>query len=304
MYSVRPGQIPSSYRRNSTTAIQTKDDVEAFDPTDVPAYEENGDADGEMRKMLIVEDNTELSHNMSLFFSQYFKVECAANGREGLELIRESNPDIIISDVMMPEMSGTEMCRVVKSDLNLCHIPIILLTALNSTEHTLEGLNANADDYITKPFDTRILLARVDNLHRSRRMLQSQFDQKPISEIDLTVVNPLDRDLLKRTSDIIDNNLSNSELDIPLLCRELGISRSLFYNKFKALTGMTPNSFILNYRLKHAASLLKAHAHISIAEVSDRTGFSTTMYFSRCFKKQYGVPPQQYQKNTQESKDQ
>lgn len=253
--------------------------------------------DAALPLILIVEDNAELSHNLKLFFSQYYRVETASNGREALDIISEINPDIIISDIMMPEMSGTEMCRTIKSDLNLCHIPVILLTALNSTEHTLDGLNANADDYMTKPFDTRVLLARVDNLLRNRRILQKQFDRRPISEIDLTVINPLDRDLLKRTSEIIDKHISNSELDIPLLCRELSISRSLFYNKFKALTGMTPNTFILNYRLKHAATMLETNPHISISEVSDHAGFSTTMYFSRCFKKQFGVPPQQYQKN-------
>ncbi len=250
--------------------------------------------DEEKTTLLIVEDNLELRHNLSVFFSTYYNVVTAVDGIDGLEKARDINPDIIISDVLMPNMDGTEMCRRIKSDMALCHIPVILLTALSATESRLDGLNANADDYVTKPYDSAVLLARVDNLLRIRKLLRSQFDKKPVSEIDITVVNPLDRDLLKRTSDFIDAHIADPDLDVPLMCSELGISRSLFYNKFKALTGMTPSAFILSYRLKHAAALLTAQPHLSVTEVADQSGFATTVYFSRCFKKQFGVPPQRY----------
>lgn len=250
--------------------------------------------EAERPTLLIVEDNLELRHNLSVFFSAYYNVVLAEDGVEGLKKAGEVNPDIIISDVLMPNMDGTEMCRRIKSDMALCHIPVILLTALSATESRLDGLNANADDYVTKPYDSSVLLARVDNLLRNRRLLRSQFDKKPVSEIDITVVNPLDRDLLKRTSELIDAHISDPEFDIPQLCGELGISRSLFYTKFKSLTGMTPSAFILNYRLKHAAALLTAQPHLSVTEVADMSGFTTTVYFSRCFKKQFGVPPQKY----------
>lgn len=127
--------------------------------------------------------------------------------------------------------------------------------------------------------------------------MQHQFDKQPMSEIDLTSVNPLDKDLLKRTSEIIERHIDDTQFGIPVLCEELGIGRSLLYAKFKALTGMTPNNFILNYRLKQAAVLLKQSADRTITEVSDCCGFGTPVYFSQCFKKQYGVTPQAYRKS-------
>lgn len=251
-------------------------------------------SDPERPTLLVVEDNFELRSNLSAFFSAYYNVITATDGLDGLEKAKQCNPDIIISDVLMPGMDGTEMCRKIKSDPALCHIPVILLTALSATESQVAGLNANADDYVTKPYDSTVLLARVDNLLRSRSMLHSKLDGKPASEIDVTVVNPNDRDLLKRTSQIIEEHMADPSLDIPFLCSELAVSRSLFYNKFKTLTGMTPNAFILSHRLKHAAALLTTQPHLSITEVADQTGFNTTVYFGRCFKKQFGISPQKY----------
>ncbi|MDE6825217.1 MAG: response regulator, partial [Paramuribaculum sp.] len=288
VFSTAPAEIPDAAVAPQTLPV-SKGQLEESDD-DMQSQE----GDEERPTLLIVEDNLELRHNLSVFFSAYYNVVLAEDGVQGLKKAAEVNPDIVISDVLMPNMDGTEMCRRIKSDMALCHIPVILLTALSATESRLDGLNANADDYVTKPYDSSVLLARVDNLLRNRRLLRSQFDKKPVSEIDITVVNPLDRDLLKRTSELIDARISDPELDIPQLCTELGISRSLFYTKFKSLTGMTPSAFILNYRLKHEAALLTAQPHLSVTEVADQTGFTATVYFSRCFKKQFGVPPQKY----------
>lgn len=293
---------------SDTNIVMENSEPDVPENTIVPAVEEHptfaepentgkdspDNGDESLPLLLIVEDNTELRRNLSSFFSSYFRIAEAEDGNDGLKKAATVNPDIIISDVMMPNMSGTEMCRRIKSDINLCHIPVILLTALSASESKIEGLNANADDYVTKPFESNVLLARVDNLIRIRRMLMGQFNKQPVSEIDLSVVNPLDRDLLRRTSDIIDSRMDDPDLDIASLCRELGISRSLFFTKFKTLTGMTPSAFIVNYRLKYAATLLSAQPHISVADVAYQTGFTTPTYFSRCFKKQFGVSPQQY----------
>lgn len=268
------------------------------DHPDAIAEDTDNESITDKETLLIIEDNHELRHNLSVFFSVYFDVVTASDGADGIEKAKEINPDIIISDVLMPRMSGTELCRRIKSDIELCHIPVILLTALSSTESQLDGLNANADDYVTKPFDSSVLLARVDNLLRIRKLLRSQYDKKFVSEIDTTGINPLDRDLLKRVSDFIEKHISNPDLDIPFLCTELGISRSTFYNKFKSLTGMTPSAFILNHRLKRAAMLLKEYQHLRVTEIAEQTGFSTTDYFSRCFKKQFGVAPQKYRNSS------
>lgn len=254
------------------------------------------DEESKTHTVLLVEDNDELLQILKELFSPFYKIICARNGKEGLSQVYESAPDLIISDVMMPEMTGTEMCLQIKNNIDLCHIPVILLTALNSTEQNIEGLNRGADDYITKPFHAQLLLARANNLIRSRLLVQHQFDKKPMSEIDLASINPLDKDLLKRASQVIEQHIDDTEFDIPALCREVGVGRSLLYTKFKALTGMTPNNFLLNYRLKHAATLLKQYPDLPISEVSDRCGFNAPVYFSRCFKNQYGCTPQNYRK--------
>lgn len=253
-------------------------------------------AEEKTHTVLLVEDNEEQLQLLTELFSPFYEVICATNGEEGLKQVYEHKIDLIISDIMMPKMSGTEMCLQIKNNIDYCHIPLILLTALNSTEQNIEGLNRGADDYITKPFHAQLLLARANNLIRSRLLMQHQFDKKPISEIDLTCINPLDKDILKRTAESIEQHIDDTEYDIPVLCKEVGIGRSLLYTKFKALTGMTPNNFILNYRLKHAAALLQQYPDIPIAEVSDRCGFSSPVYFSRCFKNQYGCTPQNYRK--------
>ncbi len=214
------------------------------------------------------------------------------------DLITKYKPDLIISDIMMPEMSGTEMCLKIKNNIDLCHIPIILLTALNSVEQNIEGLNRGADDYISKPFNPRILLARANNLVRNRLLIHNQIRKNPITEVDLTSINLLDQEILKKTSEAIEAHMDDTEFDIPELCKEIGVGRSVLYSKFKALTGMTPNNFILNYRLKFAATMLQKYPDIPVSEVGDKCGFSSPVYFSRCFKNQYGVTPQNYRKSS------
>ena len=142
----------------------------------------------------------------------------------------------------------------------------------------IEGLNRGADDYITKPFDTQILLARTNNLVRNRLLIQHQLKKQPISEVDLASINPLDQQFLQKVDEVIEQHIDDVEFDIPKLCQEVGMGRSLLYSKFKALTGMTPNNFLLNYRLKYAATLLQKYPTLPIAEVSDRSGFSSPLY--------------------------
>lgn len=262
-------------------------------PEDGPLHETELETD---RKLLLVEDNKELLQILQQLFEPFYKIYLANNGKEGLALAYEHKPNLIISDVMMPEMSGTEMCLQIKNNIDLCHIPIILLTALNTTEQNIEGLNRGADDYISKPFNAQLLLARANNLVRNRLLIQHQLRKQPLSEIDLTSINPLDQEMLRKTSQIIEEHIDDPDFDIPELCKGIGVGRSLLYSKFKALTGMTPNNFVLNYRLKHAATLLRQYSDIPISEVSDRSGFSSPVYFSRCFKNQYGCTPQNYQK--------
>lgn len=305
-FTVRLPRRKDVFLNDKNVQFYTQDSESDIIPDSMPVFVDEGnspielietkDTENKTHTVLLVEDNDELLQVLKELFEPFYKIICAHDGKEGLSQIYENSPDLVISDVMMPEMTGTEMCLQIKNNIDLCHIPVILLTALNSTEQNIEGLSRGADDYITKPFHAQLLLARANNLIRSRLLMQHQFDKKPMSEIDLASINPLDKDLLKRASQVIEQHIDDTEFDIPALCKEVGVGRSLLYTKFKALTGMTPNNFLLNYRLKHAATLLKQYPDLPIAEVSDRSGFNAPVYFSRCFKNQFGCTPQNYRK--------
>lgn len=248
------------------------------------------------RTILLVEDNEELLQVLTSIFAPTYHVFQARNGKEGLEKVREEMPDIIVSDVMMPEMSGTEMCMKIKNDFNMCHIPVVLLTALTSPEQSIQGLQRGADDYINKPFNAKVLLARCNNMIRNRIILQKKFNQQKDFDAHSLASNPSDQKFLDTVNAIIDKNLDNMEFDMNMLARELGLSRSSLYAKFKSLTGMTPNDFVLNCKLKRAASMLINNPNLQIADISDNLGFGSPRYFTRCFKAQFDMTPAEYRK--------
>ena len=246
--------------------------------------------------VLLVDDNAEMRLILKNIFRKFYTVLTAPNGKEALAVAHSKMPDLVMSDVMMPEMSGTELCVQLKSDPELCHIPVILLTALNTPEQNVEGFSQGADDYITKPFDARILLARVKSLLHNRMLLQKQFEKKPVAEMDLSGISPFDQTILRKAEDIIVKHLDNPEFDIPWLCREIGIGRSTLFSKFKLLTGSTPNAFITNIRMRAAEQLFRQYPSLSIAEVSEQCGFSAVRYFSLCFKERFGTSPQTFRR--------
>lgn len=254
------------------------------------------DEDEVLRSILVVEDNEELLQVLISLFSGMYKVTVARDGKEGLRKATEEMPDIILSDIMMPEMSGTEMCMKIKNSFDLCHIPVVLLTALTSSEQSIEGLQRGADDYICKPFNARVLVARCNNLVRNRIILQKKFTKQQDFETFSLASNPIDQRFLDTVNRIIADNIDNMEFDMNLLAKELGLSRSSLFAKFKALTGMTPNDFVLNYKLKRAAQMLKNNHELQIAEISDQLGFGSPRYFSRCFKAQFNVTPADYRR--------
>lgn len=252
--------------------------------------------------IVLVEDNTELLEILVNIFSPLYTTKTATNGQEGIEIIREVNPDLVVSDVMMPIMTGTELCVKIKNNIELCHIPVILLTALNMPEQHLEGLIRGADDYIYKPFSPQILLARCNNIIRTRRILYKQYAQKAEADLSLLATNSLDKEFLDKITSVIDINVSDPEFNIDKLASEMYMGRTSFYNKFKALTGMSPNDFINSYKLKKAAILLKQDNPLSITEISDTLGFNTPNYFCRKFKEQFEVSPTLFKQKAQEEK--
>lgn len=250
--------------------------------------------------VLIVEDNEELRGILVRIFSAIYNVLEAANGKQGLAIAKDKNPELIISDVMMPEMDGTELCATLKSNFETSHIPVVLLTAQSSPEQNIAGLQRGADDYITKPFNVRLLVTRCNNLLLSRKMLQEKFS-KQIDTHPLTIAsNKLDQDFIEKVIAVIESNLSNYNLDVNFLCSEMAIGRRVFFYKMKSITGETPNEFIQNIRLKHAASMLLNHPEKSISEVSDELGYSSVNYFSKCFNQKFGSNPSTFRKNQQQ----
>lgn len=286
------------FTEHTDTGVQENSlpDKEFLEEMSAAIEEYPTDSQPKKHKVLLVEDNPELLRLLENIFSPLYLIATAQNGEEGLKKVTEEMPDLIVSDVMMPIMSGTEMCKKIKNNLHLCHIPVVLLTALDSVEQNIEGLNRGADDYITKPFNAKILLVRCNNLIRNRLLTQSRFAKDAVAEVDLLATNPMDKSFLDKVTKVVDQYLDNEDLDISVLCRELGVGRTLLHTKFKALTGMTPNEFILNYKLKKAAWMLRNEPYLQVGEISDRLGFGSPRYFTRCFKNQFNTTPQEYRK--------
>lgn len=247
-------------------------------------------------KMLIVEDNEGLRNMLVNIFETFYEVISAADGEEGLQKARSEMPNIILSDVMMPKLSGTELCKQIKSDFDTCHIPVVLLTARTAIEHNLEGLRIGADDYITKPFNINILVSRCNNLVNSRLLLQEKFSKQPQAYAQILATNPIDKNLIDKAMGIIEQHLDDPEFNVNTFAKEIGIARTNLFAKIKAITGQTPNDFIMTVRLKKGALLLRNNPELNISEISDRIGFSSSRYFSKCFKDVYHVSPLLYRK--------
>lgn len=247
--------------------------------------------------ILIVEDNEDLLQTLNTLFTPFYNVVSARNGEEGLCMADVKKPDLIVSDVMMPVMSGMEMCMKIKNNINLCHIPVVLLTALDTVDHNIEGLRQGADDYISKPFHAKILLMRCNNLIKNRLLIKNTFSKQIDFDMQQLALSPLDQKLMNRVIEIIEKHMDDPEFDVNTFAGELGIGRSSLFTKFKSLTGMTPNEFIQNQRLKRAVKLLNEYPDMRISEISEQSGFISTVYFSRCFKAQFGVSPAQFRKN-------
>lgn len=244
--------------------------------------------------ILIVDDNEDFRLFMRDSLASDYTVEVAADGVKAWEIIPELQPDIIVSDVMMPEMDGNELCRLVKSDIRTSHIPLILLTARSAKEQKLEGLESGADDYITKPFDFDILSLRIKRLLELRLKRQENFSpQMEIAPSEITITS-LDEKLINKAIKYVEDNISRSELSVEELSSVLNMSRVHLYKKMLSITGKTPIEFIRIIRLKRAAQYLR-ESQQSISEIAYQTGFSNPKYFRKYFKEEFGILPSEYQ---------
>lgn len=247
--------------------------------------------------LLIVEDNFEVRNLIKNNFLPQYKVHTAANGVEGCEKAFNVIPDIIISDIMMPEMNGLELCKKLKTDSRTSHIPIVLLTARGSLAFKMEGFEYGADDYLTKPYNIDILEVRVKNLIESRQILREKFRKEVILKPKDIAINNIDEAFIEKIIHIIEENMSDSKFSVASLASEIGMSHSVLYRKIMALSGQNVNEFIKSMKLSRAAQLI-LESDYSINEISDMAGFSNPKYFSTCFKKKYETSPSKYSKSS------
>jgi ligand-binding sensor domain-containing protein/signal transduction histidine kinase/DNA-binding response OmpR family regulator len=245
--------------------------------------------------MVIVEDNPEVCMFVKDLFTTKFKVQTAFNGREGLDLILKNPPDIIISDVMMPEMDGIELCRLVKTDKRVSHIPVILLTARTAVTFKHEGLETGADDYILKPFSAEFLGIRVSNLIRQRQIMQEHFFSSSMLKPEGLALTSADEKIMQKAIDNIEQNIDDPDLNVDSLSREVGLSRVHFYRKIKFLTNLTAVEFIRSIRLKKAAQFIE-NGNYNVSEIRYKVGILDAEYFRVSFKKQFGMTPREYSK--------
>ncbi len=248
--------------------------------------------------LLLVEDNAEVRAYLSEIFRDNYRLRLASNGREGLAAAQKVQPDLVISDVMMPEMDGNELCRQLKTDITTSHIPVVLLTARAAQVFKIEGLEIGADDYITKPFSPEELRLRVRNLIQVRHQMRERFARVLNFEPREIAVTSADEDFLRRAMDVAERHIEHPGFTAEQFAYELAVSRPLLFTKLKALTNQTPNNFMKTIRLKRAAQLLRQRK-LNVSEVAYKVGFRDTRYFSKCFQEQFQQTPSEYKDSSQ-----
>lgn len=257
-------------------------------------------------RLMVVEDNGDLRFYLRHIFEQEYEVVDKPDGDAALEYLKSQTVDLIVSDIMMPGIQGDEMCRLIKQNVETSHIPVILLTAKAGRDHMLKGLEGGADDFIAKPFDADVLKAKVrtmiHNRNRLREKIMAQYKEPPTASAPLSdtaggtaagvQLSQIDRDFLDRCNTYIMENIGEGDLNVTALCRETAMSRTLLYEKLKALTGKSPGEFITIIRMREAAARLRQGE--AVQDVAMKVGFPDAKYFSTAFKKHYGVPPSKY----------
>jgi len=266
-----------------------------FPLSDIKSDEKDPTAENR-KTVLVVDDDTEVAHYLQTLLSTRYRVVCRFDVDSALTAVREDIPDLILSDVVMPGKDGYELCRRIKTDEQLCHIPVILVTARFAVESQVEGLNTGANAYVTKPFDPNYLLALIRSQLKNREYVQNLLNRTTQADrIGENLLSPQDSAFMSELYALMASELSNPELDISRMTAMLKISRTKFYYKVKGLTGENPGIFFRTYKLNRAAELL-VEGKYTVSEIADITGFSTLSHFSKSFKKQFGVAPSDFHK--------
>ncbi len=275
---------------------------ETYQAASLEVYENvKRQSDQQQQRIMVVEDNDELRKYLEHTLSEDYSVQTFANGKDALTVVKEYKPELIISDIMMPEMRGDELCAAIKNDIETSHIPVILLTALNDEKNIMDSLQIGADKYIIKPFNLGIMKASIASLLANRALLRNKYANLELQEEEETEDDcnncntDLDWKFISAVKKQVEINMDNPAFNVDVLCNLLNMSRTSFYNKLKALTDQAPGDYIRLIRLKRAGELLKAGEH-NITEIAEMTGFSDAKYFREVFKRHYNVSPSKYGK--------
>lgn len=243
--------------------------------------------------VLLVDDNIEILAYLQKELSRGFRILTAQNGREALEVLGKENVSLVVSDVMMPEMDGMELCMHIKDNPSFCHLPVVLLTAKSMTMHVEEGFQAGADDYLVKPFKISTLIIRINNILAGRKKLKEIYGKQLSLKSVGIELEPADKSFVDQYESIVKKHLSNPDFDVEMLCKEMGVSRAKLYRKVKAITNLSPAEVIRNIRLECAAEMLRTSGQTA-TEIAYLTGFGSYNHFSDYFKSIYGVSPKNY----------
>lgn len=279
---------------NFSRIIHPSYKVENEDVKTLPSIDKN------KKQVLIIDDNEDIRNFLNDEFNKHFNITLAENGKEGLETAIELNPDLIICDVMMPEMDGFELTRQLKNNFNTCHIPVILLTAHSSIEHQLEGIQCGADTYIMKPFSLKYLVTRAFKLLEQREQLKKKFSNDFVLDGELITSSEKDKIFINSLDKILEEHVIDSQFSVDRFAQLANMKRTVFYNKIKSITDLSPNDLIKQKRMKIAGNLLLG-GNDTVSEIAYKVGFEDPLYFSKCFKAQYNCSPSKYRKGKDET---
>lgn len=252
--------------------------------------------------ILLVDDNDEIIEFLTDVLSEDYTVLKSSDGEEAFKVLEQETVHLIVSDVMMPVMDGFELCRLIKSNFECSHIPVILLTAKNNLQSKIEGLKLGADAYIEKPFSPEHLLAQIANLLTNRNKIREYFANSPLVHIKSMAYSTADEQFLEHLNETILSHLEDTELDVEGLAKAMNMSRPTLYRKIKAISNLSPNELINITRLKKAAELLASGTH-KVYEVSDMVGYNSQNNFGRNFLKQFGITPTEYMSSKKEERE-
>jgi DNA-binding response OmpR family regulator len=245
------------------------------------------------QSILIIDDNEDILDFLSIVLGTTYKLHLAANGEIAQTILDKETIHLIVSDIMMPGINGFELCRLIKSNIEHCHIPVILLTSKNTHKAHIEGLEVGADAYIQKPFSSELLQVQISNLLKNRQKIKEHFSSSPFEDVRVMAHSKIDEAFLRTLDEYIRKNMKSPDIDIDMLAEHLCLSRTTFYRKIKSLSSLSPKELIDITRLKKAAHLI-AENDLSLLEISKEVGYNTQSLFNRNFQKYFKMSPMEY----------